>query len=70
MKAKRHTLALALRTAAKVYEEDALKASELKDGKPLPEGIKRLAAQFDMQAKEANELADAIEAADTVVLED
>lgn len=65
MIAKRHTLANALRVAAEQYDSAAHTSSCL----PAPGGP-RLEQGFICQAKEARELADAIEQADAVRLED
>lgn len=71
MIAKRHTLANALRVAAEQYDADALAHS-----KPPPEGVMdpagraRLVQCFTDQAADVRRLADEIEQADTIRLED
>jgi hypothetical protein len=63
MIAKRHILANALRVAAEQYANDA------KTTAAVP-GHDRLALQFKAQAGDALSLADQIEQADTIALED
>lgn len=72
MIAKRHILAQALRVAAEQYDADArVHATPLGDGEYWSEaGRKRLVECFEQQALNARALADAIEQADTIKLED
>jgi hypothetical protein len=72
MIAKRHTLANALRIAADQYDADAL----VHNTPPADamywsdDGRKRLVRCFQDQATDARKLADAIEQAGTIMLED
>lgn len=68
MIAQRHTLANALRVAADQYAADAEGFRKYAEG-DAPQ-FKRTVEQFEHQAKEARELADAIEQAATIRLED
>jgi hypothetical protein len=73
MIAKRHTLSNALRVAAAQYATDAMvQAKEPAGGEGLmsTEGRQRLVDCFNAQAKEAFQLADDIEQANTINLED
>jgi hypothetical protein len=72
MRAKRHTLANALRVAADQYEADAL----VHNTPPADamywsdEGRRRIVETFEQQARDARKLADAIEQAERIELED
>lgn len=73
MNAKRHTLANALRVAAEQYNADAsVHAREPAGGEGLMsvEGRTRLVECFEQQAADVRRLADAIEQAATIHLED
>jgi hypothetical protein len=72
MRAKRHTLVNALRVAADQYDADAL----VHNSPPTdamywsPEGRRRIVETFERQAIDARKLADAIEQAERIELED
>lgn len=73
MQAKRHTLANALRVAADQFDADALvHAKEPEGGEGLMSIMAResMVAQFAHQATEARILADEIEQATVITLED
>lgn len=72
MKAKRHTLADALRVAADQYDSDALEHSKLPAGEGLmtAEGRARIVECFTLQAADARRLAGEIEQSAIVQLED
>lgn len=72
MIAKRHTLASALRVAATQYDDDALVHGDpgQTPGYETVEGRRRIVRQFLWQADQARKLADAVEEADTIKLED
>jgi hypothetical protein len=72
MRAKRHVLANALRVAAEQFDADALVHNDgfVTPGYRTQEGRQRVVDQFEAQAREARKLADEIEQAERIELED
>jgi hypothetical protein len=72
MRAKRHILTNALRLAAEQYDADALVHNDpvQTPGYGTEEGRKRIVETFERQAVDARKLADAIEQAERIELED
>ncbi len=71
--AKRYTLANALRAAADQYDADALEHAKVPAGGEWLMSVKvrsRMVSGFEKQAKEARAMADVIEQADVIRLED